>query len=287
MKLQTATAVTLALVSGNTLADVTFYDNSDLAFVFSPFEPRVADGSGFNDPLLVQTTLYPLSSPADNADGNGVGFHTFTYKINRNPPTGSSVEEDWFRGWPSASVRFGTTGGWLPYSRELTTLAVGDSVDASAFTDSDKYVDYVGAVANYQLGEGLTPLYGDETYIPFSIDETEGIRYGYLRVTFMEGVEFDLVDEFNKPTGETTFRDLYMVTGWGFENQLDTPAVITDGSTPECPADVNDDGMLSPTDFTAWDSAFNNNEPGCDQNSDGNCTPTDFTAWVSNFNAGC
>ncbi|MFI4872788.1 MAG: GC-type dockerin domain-anchored protein [Phycisphaerales bacterium JB061] len=114
MKLQTATAVTLALGSGNALADVTFYDNSDLAFVFSPFEPRVADGPGFNDPLLVQTTLYPLSFP----DGNGVG-------------------------------------------------------------------------------------------------------------------------------------------------------------------------MLSPTDFTAWVSAFNNNEPGCDQNSDGNCTPTDFTAWVSNFNAGC
>ena len=109
MKLQTATAITLTFVSGNALADVTFYDNSDLAFVFSPFEPRAANGPGLNDPLLVQTTLYPLSSPADNADGNG-----------------------------------------------------------------------------------------------------------------------------------------------------------------------NGDGMLSPTDFTAWVSAFNNNEPGCDQNSDGNCTPTDF-----------
>jgi len=54
-----------------------------------------------------------------------------------------------------------------------------------------------------------------------------------------------------------------------------------------CLADVNGDGMVTPTDFTAWVNAFNNNLPGCDQNGDGACTPTDFTAWVANFNAGC
>jgi len=54
-----------------------------------------------------------------------------------------------------------------------------------------------------------------------------------------------------------------------------------------CPADVNGDGFLTPTDFTAWINAFNNNLPGCDQNADGFCTPTDFTAWIANFNAGC
>ena len=44
---------------------------------------------------------------------------------------------------------------------------------------------------------------------------------------------------------------------------------------------------MTPTDFTAWVNAFNNNLPECDQNGDGACTPTDFTAWVNNFNAGC
>ncbi|HED53125.1 MAG TPA: hypothetical protein ENJ00_02855 [Phycisphaerales bacterium] len=54
-----------------------------------------------------------------------------------------------------------------------------------------------------------------------------------------------------------------------------------------CTADVNGDGMLTPSDFTAWIAAFNASAPGCDQNSDGNCDPSDFTAWIVNFNAGC
>ncbi|RNC80318.1 MAG: hypothetical protein ED559_00430 [Phycisphaera sp.] len=55
----------------------------------------------------------------------------------------------------------------------------------------------------------------------------------------------------------------------------------------DCVADVNGDGMLSPTDFTAWINAYNNGDPQCDQNGDGACTPTDFTAWIANYNAGC
>ncbi len=55
----------------------------------------------------------------------------------------------------------------------------------------------------------------------------------------------------------------------------------------DCLADVNGDGMVTPTDFTAWVGAFNSGAPECDQNGDGMCTPTDFTAWVGNYNAGC
>lgn len=55
----------------------------------------------------------------------------------------------------------------------------------------------------------------------------------------------------------------------------------------DCAADVNGDGSLTPTDFTAWINAYNANLPGCDQNNDGSCTPTDFTAWVNNYNVGC
>ncbi|GAB5496791.1 MAG: PQQ-dependent sugar dehydrogenase [Phycisphaerales bacterium] len=62
---------------------------------------------------------------------------------------------------------------------------------------------------------------------------------------------------------------------------------IPDACEEDCLADVNGDGEVTPTDFTAWINAFNNNLPECDQNGDGDCTPTDFTAWISNFNAGC
>ncbi|MFI4871982.1 MAG: trypsin-like serine protease [Phycisphaerales bacterium JB061] len=55
----------------------------------------------------------------------------------------------------------------------------------------------------------------------------------------------------------------------------------------DCLADVNNDGLISPADFSSWVAAFNSGSFGCDQNADGNCTPADFSAWVSNYNAGC
>ena len=47
-------------------------------------------------------------------------------------------------------------------------------------------------------------------------------------------------------------------------------------------ADVNLDGMLDGSDFSAWITAFNTQGPGCDQNGDGMCLGDDFSAWLSN-----
>ncbi len=58
-------------------------------------------------------------------------------------------------------------------------------------------------------------------------------------------------------------------------------------SDSPCVVDVNGDGQVSPTDFSAWIGAYNANAPECDQNGDGVCTPTDFSAWIGNYNAGC
>ena len=94
-------------------------------------------------------------------------------------------------------------------------------------------------------------------------------------------------------------------TLWRFEVPADGTAVVTFVANGEslsldkvsvdtfaeaandCVADVNGDGSLSPTDFTAWINAYNNGSAGCDQNADGACTPTDFTAWITNYNNGC
>jgi len=59
------------------------------------------------------------------------------------------------------------------------------------------------------------------------------------------------------------------------------------GLASACVADVNGDGDLTASDFTAWIDAFNNGAAGCDQNSDGECTATDFTGWITNFSLGC
>ena len=59
------------------------------------------------------------------------------------------------------------------------------------------------------------------------------------------------------------------------------------GPAPDCPADTNNDGLVTPADFNAWIAAFNQQGPECDQNGDGLCTPADFNAWVINFNNGC
>jgi len=64
-------------------------------------------------------------------------------------------------------------------------------------------------------------------------------------------------------------------------------AYVFDMPIVACPANVNNSGGLSPTDFTAWIAAFNSGAPECDQNGDCLCTPADFTAWIANFNAGC
>ncbi|MEL6499475.1 MAG: GC-type dockerin domain-anchored protein [Planctomycetota bacterium] len=63
--------------------------------------------------------------------------------------------------------------------------------------------------------------------------------------------------------------------------------VLTLVSLDPCPADVNDDGQVSPNDFNAWINAYNSNTPACDQNGDGECRQNDFNAWILNFNAGC
>lgn len=60
-----------------------------------------------------------------------------------------------------------------------------------------------------------------------------------------------------------------------------------DVSAPACLADTNGDGKVTPADFGAWITAFNEQSPACDQNGDELCTPADFGAWITNFNAGC
>ncbi|MEO1583187.1 MAG: GC-type dockerin domain-anchored protein [Planctomycetota bacterium] len=70
-----------------------------------------------------------------------------------------------------------------------------------------------------------------------------------------------------------------------YGDETDFAVVLFDAN--RCLPDTNNDGVVNPTDFTAWVIAYNARTPACDQNGDGLCTPQDFTSWVRNFNAGC
>ncbi len=51
--------------------------------------------------------------------------------------------------------------------------------------------------------------------------------------------------------------------------------------------DQNNDGIVTPADFTAWVANFNAMNPTADVNQDGFVTPADFTAWIAAYNANC
>lgn len=82
------------------------------------------------------------------------------------------------------------------------------------------------------------------------------------------------------------------VANYGTWNDcVDTGATIPNSYIveyePVCLADVNQDGVLTPADFSSWIAAFVLLGPGCDQNGDGECTAADFSSWVANYNLGC
>jgi len=75
-------------------------------------------------------------------------------------------------------------------------------------------------------------------------------------------------------------------SGWNIDDVVVRGLVAPAGGY--CLADTNRDGVVSPTDFTAWIAAFNSgDEAVADQNLDGMISPTDFTAWITNYNVGC
>lgn len=118
--------------------------------------------------------------------------------------------------------------------------------------------------------------------------------YGFAQITY--GIP-DLgippgdpsLPRIDQPSPDFTFVDEIHYTPAVYEVFADELFVrfYDERVTDPCVADVNGDGMLSPTDFTAWIDAYNGGSAGCDQNADGSCTPTDFTAWITNYNNGC
>ncbi len=74
-------------------------------------------------------------------------------------------------------------------------------------------------------------------------------------------------------------------TGIGLGGFLDIGATEFAGTS--CLPDVNNDGLLTAADFSAWIAAFNAGDSAADQNRDALIDQNDFSAWIANYNNGC
>ncbi|MEL7240110.1 MAG: twin-arginine translocation signal domain-containing protein, partial [Planctomycetota bacterium] len=148
----------------------------------------------------------------------------------------------------------------------FSTLSVGPAIGGlTVLTEVPSFVDASNSDFTPVAGTFLVDS-GDNSLVP-----------GVLTLDYVGNPRF--ADELNTPD-----------TGVGGDFIVDYGAVEAPGDSAqpdECAADVNGDGLLTPSDFTAWVVAFNSQADGCDQNGDGVCSPADFTSWVLNFNLGC
>jgi hypothetical protein len=190
-----------------------------------------------------------------------------------------------------ASARFGCS-----VAMDNGLLLVGAYLHAvSGLEDGSAYIfDVSTLVQQAKLTNSLAKSFG------WSVSIDDGVAAVGARTTDGSGTAY----LFDTATGDEIVElnptDPSAGYGFGWSIAIDNGDVAvgaSGGSQPgfaykftapqPCLADTNHDGMVTPTDFTAWIAAFNSGAPECDQNGDGMCTPTDFTAWIANFNAGC
>ena len=246
------------------------------------------------DVLYLDVRLAPAANPVFSSDGTIVviadcsGSSTFAKTIYLSDCPGNNF----------SNIRFAHGGPSIPAHTRFDVTGWSSSVPPTGpypFTVGAE----VGPSPDYTFiaGEGLgqTPLWtrppqydgtdddyrfdidwvGSGIIIGFEFDDSDGVHYGWIEIQRLPGFDERIID---------VCKENYRVIRYAYETEAGVPALITPGP---CLADTNNDGSVTPADFSAWVAAFNTNAPECDQNDDGSCTPADFSAWVANYNAGC
>ncbi len=259
------------MAASSSAAQVVRYDNSDGTFVWTPLL-QYYQGYTVVHPVNFDVSL----SPADNQAGLA-GQNAFLYYLSSPASSNAVMIDKALSGSAQFAsgqyVEFSYTGdrGYAPvHFNEADTIGPNQTYRGSA------------ALAGRTISDAY-PLWQAETIIVgfrFPADDTgTSFHYGYAVLEWHELIPFP--DIF----GGTHQVSTYQPTMWAYETTPDTP--ITAITEPDCPADTDGDGSVTPADFSAWVAAFNASAPECDQNDDGSCTPADFSAWVANYNAGC
>jgi predicted dienelactone hydrolase len=80
------------------------------------------------------------------------------------------------------------------------------------------------------------------------------------------------------------FFDVYLRDRRGERRRIGLIEPLTGTVTRIATADVNNDGSVTPADFSAWIAAFNDRRREADANTDGAVTSQDFAAWIGLYN---
>ncbi len=258
-------------------AQVVTFDNSAGTFVWIPTLIDQSSGA-----TIIQEKLLDISlSPADNQAGLADPFRALSYWFANPTVSNQIIVSRATRFFPDGRAgidfgeffNYGSDAGhyvrnYLPGESVIPDMATG------AFPTNAGLANHSTTGQEAYLGQRI--IIG----VRFQADQVGKLHnYGYVILEWRENLQFP------NTSGGTTTVDMYQPVEWAYEITPNVPITIPD--TPDCPADTNGDGSLSPADFTAWLAAFNAGTPNCDQNADSLCTPADFTAWLANYNAGC
>ena len=244
------------------------------------------------------------SSVSSAGDVNGDGVDDLLIGAPSADPNGSSSGETY--------VVFGRTTGFAAWL-DLSSLATGDGSTGFVINGIDMFDRSGSSVssAGDVNGDGVDDLLIAADFADPNGNEFAGESYVVFGRTTGFDASFDLsslatgdgstgfvingIDAYDR-SGYSVF-SAGDVNGDGVDDLLigayradpngngfagESYVVFGRNVSPCGLADVNLDGMLDASDFSAWITAFNTQGPGCDQNGDGMCLGDDFSAWLSN-----
>ena len=240
-----------------------------------------------NQETLIQSSVFIDNTNEDGKDGadlysasteltiSSSTFARTTPNINamlfvENQDTWIESSVIWDESWNESKVI--SLGDNAPTVFVYSDLRV-DSVSLAAIEQSDVYLLGGNISGNPRFADASA---GDVRLLPGSPCIDAGFSFGSQGP---DGV--DVYGESREPFDDPGVINI----GLGAGGYLDIGAVESRGAS--CLADVNGDGDLTPTDFSAWVGAYQRGDAIADQNRDGVLTPTDFSAWVNNYTNGC
>lgn len=260
-------------------AQVASFDNSAGMFVWVPSLLSPSTGQ----PIIAERTLDLTLSPQSNQAGLADPVRAISYGVFPPLQPGETRVDRVLRLFPQGTAgialgdffNFGTDSG--NYAR---THAPGELVEPAAmqfYPTNAGLAPHSGTGAAQTLGQRIT------IGVRFQADSTgENFHYGYVTLEWRDNLDFPNI------AGGSTTLSMYQPLAWAYELTPNVAIAVPEEQTePDCPADTNGDGSLTPADFSAWIAAFNAQSPACDQNGDALCSPADFSAWIAGFNAGC